>query len=315
MARNTTHVTVEFGAAAGQGGQVVIEEDYKRAQGYEFTLRAYTRGLYPTIRATVGTVTRLGVGEREVRDEALSFNGSDSATLRYPATSDVHITTTGDTFDENGNNVSVSFHYDEETNSVIASRAIYGFVKARYSAEYTQIGYMYEKEFVSLGTYGGVNIRSTRWIPGSVYVFVRSEQPPLVGSFDIPDYEYTLDDGPQDTIELWRDISYAQVTDRGVYERHRNWPTETFVPDDYDNYVLDAQRTHKIAYMDKLGRLFEQDYSVDAAMPYESNGGAASADGYPHITTQYARLDNPSQTWGSEQLFSQARTYLSQNGG
>lgn len=305
------YVSVQFGDRPA-AGSVLIEVDPTppHVYGYQYMLRVYSGGDRPTVRATLGEVSVLAYKAKMVEEEGLTFDGTDTASVKYPVGNVSRLRVTGDTFNEKGSRISVSLHWDEDRQQVVASKEFYGVATISYEAPYVLVGYNYEKRKQVVGKYHGRRLYQIMNIPGTVYAFVQSE-PPKVGSFQIPEYEFSFSDNPQDRVELYRQVSYAQVTAEGVFERHENHPNQTFVPNDYENYVVENKLTHLVGYMDRFGRRYELTYTIVPKKPF-SGFSDASAAGYPVKTWEFVTFDNPDQAFSDENLYRQAITYVSE---
>lgn len=258
---------------------------------HDFYLRLYHGGKSFDLRTSDGAVTRLERGVKEIQGEGLVFSGGDTVTPRYPVTGGgqsltlggsgtIHLRRRGAFFDENGKSVSPSFTFDPVSGQVKSSIRGYGLVIANYTSPYTVIGFDYRRDV----HWDGRSL--TRYIfSGTVFAF--AEETKDVASYTVPEFAYEVEDPDNDKVEVYRDVSFAQVTSDGVYERHKDWPAKTFVPNDYPGSVLDVKRCHEVVYVDKWGRTQSDRYSIKLEKPF---AGGHPSDTYPVIKTEYADI-------------------------
>lgn len=327
MAIEKTALTVPFGEGDGNGLPIRIELLEGPAYGgWQVLLKVYANNDYPLYRATIGTVGYIESKQRVVEGEALVFSGSDSATLEYPpSAAGPTIRAVSRAFDEYGAPTTVGVTWDNEQQAVKASKKFYGIVEVSYIAPYRVVGYNYAQEIVEVGTSNGTTpITNTINKAGWVFAYVVTERPRLFGytpsanerprfaAFQIPDYELTFDfGGSVDRIELYRQVSFAILTEDGMYEKSTTGDGLDFVPSTYSGYTVENKRTHVVGYMDRYGRRHELSYDIPPAQPYESQRLEAKNNGYPAKTWEFTEFSEPDQTYDDSSLLADAIGHVS----
>ena len=303
-----TSLVVPFNTGLSRGSAIRIELDpHIPYAGWQVILRVYASGDYPIYRATIGEVGRIEDGVEVVQKEAVIFTNSSEASLSLPAGkySGVRIYTTGHTYDEVGTQVAVAITWDGDKQKLVADKKFYGAVMVDYQAPYSIVGYRYGQESIEVGQYHAGPIYSTKFTPGWVYAFVvKDGEKPRFGSFQIPDIDFTFDlSGAVDRLELYRLVSFALLTEDGMYEKHQDDDGTGFLPAASGSYVIENKRTHLVGYLDKFGRAHELSYDVPLGIPYETERASAATQGYPVTKWEFTTFTDPSQTYDDSSLF------------
>lgn len=311
MAIKKTTITVPFGVSATRAEPILIEVDTRLPYaGWQIMLRVYAGDDYPLYRATEGEIGYVESKQKVISGEALVFSGSDSAQLSYPPSSayGVRLRTATRAFDEFGFPTTISVVWDAEEKTIKASKPFYGIVEVDYIAPYRVVGYRYAQEIVEVGSTGTSPITSVSYSSGWVYAYVaRENQKPRFEAFEIPDIDTTYDfGGSVDRIELYRKVSFALLTEDGMYEKSISGDGTDFLPPSYSGYTVENKRTHLVGYMDRFGRRHELGYDIPPAIPYESQRLSASAAGYPNTSWEFTEFSDPSQTYDDSSLLSDA---------
>jgi hypothetical protein len=306
-----TSLLVPFDVGKGPSGAIRIELDpHIPYEGWQIILRVYASGDYPIYRATIGSVGRIESGIKEMKGEVVIFTNSDEASLSLPPSSygGVRIYTTGHTYNSVGQQVAVAITWDSEAQKLKADKKFYGAVTVDYQAPYSIVGYRYGEESIVVGRHLSKPIYSTKHTPGWVYAFVvRDGEKPRFGSYQIPDIEFTYDfGGAVDRLELYRLVSFALLTEDGMYEKHKDDDGEGFLPAGQDGYIVENKRTHLVGYLDKYGRAHELTYDVPLGIPFESERASANNQGYPDTSWEFTEFTDPSQTYDDSSLLTDA---------
>lgn len=307
-----TDLVVPFALdTSGAGGAIRIELDpHIPYEGWQIILRVYASGDYPIYRATVGEVGRIEDGIKQVKGEAVIFTNSDEASLSLPAgkLSGVRIYATGHTYDAEGKQIAVSVTWNRDTYKLEADKKFYGAVVVDYQAPYSIVGYRYGVESEVAGRYLSKPLYRNKYTAGWVYAFVvKPDKKPRFGSYQIPDIDFTYDfGGSVDRLELYRLISFALLTEDGMYEKSKDGEGDAFLPAGQDGYVVENKRTHLVGYLDKFGRAHELTYDVPLGIPFESERASAALQGYPNTSWEFTQFTDPSQTYDDSSLFTSA---------
>lgn len=91
-----------------------------------------------TQEATVGSIQSSGTGTKSISgDDAdyITFSGSNTASLKYPADGNVTFTQQGKVFDKDGNIYSASLSVKDQVD-VTSPKEIYGIFKAEYDSKF-----------------------------------------------------------------------------------------------------------------------------------------------------------------------------------
>lgn len=303
----TTSLIVPFNASLDSGGAIRIElDDHIPYAGWQVILRVYASGDYPIYRATIGEVGRIEDGIKEIQKEAVIFTNSNEASLSLPAGkySGVRIYATGHTYDEVGTQIAVSITWDQDKQKLVADKKFYGAVTVDYQAPYSIVGYRYGQESIEVGQYHAGPIYRTIYTPGWVYAFVvKDGEKPRFGSFQVPEIDFLYDlNGAVDRLELYRLVSFALLTEDGMYEKHKDGEGDGFLPAGQDGYTIENKRTHLVGYLDKYGREHELTYDVPLGIPFETERASAATQGYPVTTWEFTTFSDPSQTYDNTSL-------------
>lgn len=315
MAIKKTSLTVPFGVQEGRADRILIEVDTRLPYaGWQIMLRVYANDDFPLYRATEGEIGYVESKQKAVAGEALVFSGTDSASLSYPPSRayGVRLRTTTRAFDEFGLPTTVSVVWDDENQVVKASKKFYGIVEVDYVAPYRVVGYRFAQEIVVVGQVGASPITNVKYTSGWVYAYVtRENETPRFAAFEIPDIETTYDfGGAVDRIELYRQVSFAILTEDGMYEKSTTGDGTDFLPPNYSGYTVENKRTHLVGYMDRFGRKHELSYDIPPAIPYESQRLEGAAAGYPATSWEFTEFSDPSQTYGDSSLLSDAISHV-----
>lgn len=318
MAIEKTSLQVPFRVSEESPFPILIEVDTRLPYaGWQLMLRVYANDDYPLYRATVGEIGYVESKQKVVSGEALVFSGTDTASLSYPPSKNYGVTirAASTAFDEFGIPTAISVYWDNEKQVLQASKKFYGIVEVDYIAPYRVVGYRYGQEIVEVGQLNGTTpITNVQYSAGWVYAYVaRENQKPRFAAFEIPDIETTYDlGGAVDRIELYRKVSFALLTEDGMYEKSIGGDGTEFLPTDYGGYTVENKRTHLVGYMDRFGRKHELSYDIPPAQPFESQRAAAAAQGYPDMSWEFTDLTSPDQTYGDSSLLSDAIRHINQ---
>jgi hypothetical protein len=292
-----SNTTVEFdfeGNMAGVGISIVPDPTYianigSGATAYEYYLRLYRGDKSCIVKISDGYVFRLEVEAESIENEGVVFSGGDTAGLEYPVVGSVTFNNNGTMFSPEGDEISPKIIWDGR--QVRASEPCYGMVNANYTTKFERLGVNYRHTATPLGFYG----MAYGAYAGTVYAFCKDTKE--TASYKMPDYPFLIPNRTPDKVEVLRIISYVQVTERGVYERHKDWPNSTFVPYDYDNYVMDVKRTHEVLYVDTLGRVHSEKYHIKPETPFNptspnwvTDWSKRTGESYPKMEMEEAPL-------------------------
>jgi hypothetical protein len=222
--------------------------------------------LYPAVpallRASVGDIIRLGDHGQLIEKEAVEFQGSSTASTRFPIAQLLTVTQFGAIFDRDGNTVNTSF--TAVNGQLQAERDVYGAITVDYNTTYSRLQYKPEVT-------GDVNTAITINL-GTVLAFFNGS----VATFTIqpsafPDIE---------NFELYALESKTVVQGVQVYEFPPGWPNDnTFpgrvvppdnLPDPDDAWVL-VRRFHEIGYITPSRSFTSREFFVRNEVPFVGN--------------------------------------------
>lgn len=235
-----------------------IRASYASLTDPKVLLRLYPP-VYAELVATIGDVFSIGIRQEDIYREVVTFSGNTEIELKYPpvAVFGVSFETIGKLFDNDGNNISVSFIL---TNGglVRASKVCFGVVWVSYTTKYRLLEYNYEVTGISGG--------GSRVVGGTVMAFYNKD----VATFTPDAPELPEDD---ELTEQYRIISKAIVQKEEAYEYPPGWtgeigsPTwEDDLPDPKKPWVVE-ERVHEIGYKDQYDRVLRRTFSVRIYTP------------------------------------------------
>lgn len=221
--------------------------------------------LYPSvnaiIRASVGSINTLGTHVQLIETENVQFNGSLTASTRFPIAQLLNVDTYGSTFDKDGNIISVSF---TAKNGVIeASQEVFGSIIVDYNTTYRRLRYIPVSEELPSGA---ISITL-----GTVLAFFNAS----VATFEVqpsafPDIE---------EFELYAIESKTVVQELTVFEFPPGFPDDpTFpqlpgssnIPDPNESFIV-VRRFHEIGYITASGSFTSREFFVRNENPFIGN--------------------------------------------
>lgn len=221
--------------------------------------------LYPSvnaiIRVSVGSITKLGTHVETIETENVQFNGSLTASTRFPVAQLLNVDTYGSTFDKDGNIISVSF---TAKNGVIeASQEVFGSIIVDYNTTYRRLRYIPVSEELPSGA---ISITL-----GTVLAFFNAS----VATFEVqpsafPDIE---------EFELYAIESKTVVQELTVFEFPPGFPDDpTFpqlpgssnIPDPNESFIV-VRRFHEIGYITASGSFTSREFFVRNENPFIGN--------------------------------------------
>lgn len=277
------NLSVSFGEAEDRGGRIILQQLTKQfGQRGSLAGRCFSRDTVQ-YTASVGTVERGKMYERQVNSESIEFSNSSSATLKYPGAYAVSIlqsvflrqVTVGSV--TRIEPVSVALSYDAATESVVTTDGlpVYGKASVSYKVLYEVFYYFPFSQY--LGWSNGVTILEI----GTVFAYNDS----VVETLDM-ELDMSM---PKDWVEYARVVSKIVLDPKGTWEFPPNWATtyndnREKQGDERDDYPADGtfsntsdtvdatncfvdERVHLIVEVNTLGVLNYRDFN---------NGG----DGY-----------------------------------
>ena len=146
----TATLNISFSDSSASGGALSLEVD-DRPDGLNGGNTSFKPGdevgflrfkadfiKIDTQEATVGAIQPSGTGTKLISgDDAdyITFSGSNTASLKYPADGNVTLTQQGKVFDKDGDIVSVNLSVKDQVD-VTSPKEIYGVFKAEYSSKF-----------------------------------------------------------------------------------------------------------------------------------------------------------------------------------
>lgn len=254
-----TTVTPQFAPSAeGLGNVPLVIEGDPGAYGDDFIHLLLIPAVNATIVASVGNVQTRNVKPVNVPAGAITFSGSNVATLpRVPVYSNPTFQVLF-AFNLSGQGTSIGISYDAQANQVKANKACYAAVAY---TEYQTSGreLLYSPEIVHFG-------KGSEQRFGVIAAFA----PPrslVTHQVQAP----TFDNGNAE-FEVYRKVSYAVATPDGEFEMPPSYPSSGSYPD--RPTVLDVstslrtERVHEIGLMDANGRAWVRTFFVPVQEPY-----------------------------------------------
>lgn len=262
-----------------------------RRDPYNMYYRVYSP-VAVSVVATDGTVDILGKFVHEILAEGVVFSGDNTASINHSPMMVKTIKAIGQFFSVTGAPITPKLRYNAATGQITASEKCYGLACVAYDAEYYRLGYNYRYEYQYV--YGVP--RGITYYTGTILAFSADKK--MVVSLDVPPVDLTQPPPDEDKYEVYRVVSYVQVTDTDVYERNKDWPAASFVPKDYAGFTTDIKRTHAVMYITPTGASNLVKYNIQLALPFV--GGYDPAGVYPVLKYETASPSSlPTELWAA----------------
>ena len=240
--------------------------------------------VYPQVEARLvcefGTISE-GQQRFSEENELVVFTGGATANLKRPVATGVVLNVVTVSFDESGNSVAPVVWWDEGNQQVVADRAFYGAVRAKYQAPYSLHHYQFRTEFdagtsqtviysdtihafyrtatASLEMNVGIDA-SFEW--RSLYKITRRVVTDELGSWEYPPVWASHDASSRGKSP---DDPSIPTRPEGSYGE---WSGHTINPD----MAFSDQRLHLFAEFNRLGRLRVSESMVEVLEPYRRSG-------------------------------------------
>lgn len=240
--------------------------------------------VYPQVEARLvceyGTIS-LGQQRFSDENELVVFTGSATANLKRPLAINVSLEFVSVAWDESGSLKTPVLSWDAENQRVVADRAFYGAIRARYDAPYNLHHYTFKTEFS----------------PATSQTIIYSDT--ILAFYRTATAELKMDVGIDASFE-WRPL--YKVTRRIVTDELATWeyppvwathdansrgksPDDPSIPSrpigsfgDWSNHEIDPdhsftdERQHLFAEYNRLGRLRISERLVEVLEPYRRSG-------------------------------------------
>lgn len=248
-----------LGALTGGNNKIVLQQ---MTHQFDYLGQLWAR-CFPSSGVTFicnrGTV-RPGEVKTQVIHEGLKFSDSDTAELRFPYATDVilddsfprlkKITKADGSIEIVESNATLTF--DQDSNSVIASEAIYGGCTVAYRTSYQMLYYVPYSLVVAGGWFG------MSWATGTIFGYKGAVVEMLEMELEI--------DKDSDWIEFCRVVSKIVLDPDGTHEAPIGWPTtskfsglSTKELDPYNSFT--DERVHAIVNINNIGSLRYESYN------------------------------------------------------
>ncbi len=241
--------------------------------------------VYPQVEARlICEYGEISTGQQRFSDEneLVVFTGSATASLKRPVAINVVLELVNVSFDDSGNPVTPVVWFDEGNQRVVADRAFYGAIRARYTAPYGLHHYQFKTQF-DAGTSQTVIYSDT------IHAFYRTATTSLEMSMSIdasfewrPLYKVTRRI-VQDSFGTWE---YPPVWATHDANRNGKSPDDPSIPSrpvgtfggEWSGHEIDPdhsftdERQHLFAEFNRLGRLRVSERLVEVEEPYKRSG-------------------------------------------
>ena len=240
--------------------------------------------VYPQIEARLiceyGTIS---AGQQRFSDEneLVVFTGSATASLKRPVAINVVLELVNVSFDDSGNPVTPVVWFDEGNQRVVADRAFYGAIRARYAAPYNLHHYQFKTEFnpatsqttIYSDTILAFYRTATAELKMNVGIDASFEWRPLykitrrIVTDELASWEYPPVWATHDANSKGKSPDDPSIPSRPVGS-FGDWSTHTINPD----MAFTDERLHLFAEFNRLGRLRTSERLVEVEEPYKRSG-------------------------------------------
>ena len=240
--------------------------------------------VYPQVEARLicefGTIS-LGQQRFSEENELVVFTGSATANLKRPLAINVSLELVNVAFDESGNVANPAVYFDQEQQTVVADRAFYGAVRAKYQAPYSLHHYTFKTEFdagtsqtvIYSDTIHAFHKKATASLEMNVGIDAALEWRPLykitrrVVTDELASWEYPPIWASHDANSKGKSPDDPSIPSRPVGS-FGDWSSHEIDPD----HSFADERQHLFAEFNRLGRLRISERLVEVLDPYKRSG-------------------------------------------
>ena len=240
--------------------------------------------VYPQVEARLvcefGTIS-LGQQRYSDENELVVFAGSATANLKRPLAINVSLEFISVAWDESGSMETPVLSWDEENQQVVADRAFYGAIRARYDAPYNLHHYTFKTEFnpatsqttIYKDTILAFYRTATASLEMNVGIDTSFEWRPLykvtrrIVTDELATWEYPPNWANHDANSKGKSPDDPSIPSRpeGSYGE---WTSHPINPD----MAFTDERQHLFAEFNRLGRLRVSERLVEVLEPYKRSG-------------------------------------------